>query len=67
MSYESLLVQWNGLVSKINKGDYVLAENAQVQFSPEEIEQLIRLCHPDKHGQCQTAITMTQKLLSLHQ
>lgn len=34
-------------------------------FSKQEIDVLIRLCHPDKHGGKQSAVEMTQKLLSL--
>ncbi|TNF65660.1 hypothetical protein FBF48_10335 [Streptococcus salivarius] len=35
------------------------------QFSPEEIDRLIRLCHPDKHGNSESATVMTQKLLDI--
>jgi hypothetical protein len=35
------------------------------QFTPEEIKQLIRLCHPDKHGNSATATAITQRLLEL--
>lgn len=35
------------------------------QFTKEEIERLIRLCHPDKHGGNKAATEMTQKLLRL--
>lgn len=35
------------------------------QFSEEELKQLIRLCHPDKHGGSAAATKITQKLLAL--
>ena len=34
-------------------------------FSQDEIKTLIRLCHPDKHGNRQSAVRITQKLLSM--
>lgn len=35
-------------------------------FSPDEIETLIRLCHPDKHGNSQASTRITVKLLEMH-
>lgn len=40
------------------------AERA-TQFSPAEIESMIRLCHPDKHNNSPTANGITKKLLAL--
>ena len=35
------------------------------QLNSEEIKTLITLCHPDKHQQKESAVKMTQKLLSM--
>jgi hypothetical protein len=35
------------------------------QFTDSEIRTLISLCHPDKHDQKQSAVTITQKLTSM--
>lgn len=35
------------------------------QFTEEEIARLLRLCHPDKHGNSSAANEMTRKLLGL--
>lgn len=37
----------------------------QPQFSPDEIEQLIRLCHPDKHNNSVAANSVTAKLMRM--
>jgi uncharacterized protein YcaQ len=39
--------------------------NGRSIFSESEIQTLIRLCHPDKHGNSPAANEMTAKLLSL--
>ena len=39
--------------------------NTPTQFNSEEIKSLIRLCHPDKHNNSDTATRMTQKLLGM--
>lgn len=36
-------------------------------FSREELDKLIRLCHPDKHGNSKASTEITQKLLSLRE
>lgn len=35
------------------------------QFSDEEINRLVRLCHPDRHGNSKASVEMTQKLMSM--
>lgn len=35
------------------------------QFTKEEIQTLVKLCHPDKHGQKPEATEITKKLLQL--
>lgn len=35
------------------------------QFTEEEIARLLRLCHPDKHGNSSAANEMTRKLLDI--
>ena len=68
--YEYLVDTHNALVKRINKlggQDFLLrAERGEnSQFSSDEISQLIKLCHPDKHNCSQTATAITQKLLSM--
>lgn len=36
-----------------------------LQFDNDDIKRLIRLCHPDKHGNSETANIMTKKLLNM--
>lgn len=54
------------MVEKVLRENGMLEDQKQV-FSKEEIERLIRLCHPDRHeGIRQVAATeMTQKLLTI--
>lgn len=70
---------WNALVARINRlgGERFLqtGEASQApaepktrtvkQFSEDEIAQLIKLCHPDKHANSSAATAITQKLLEL--
>lgn len=65
--YHSLVLRWNALVDLINArgGLDFLSGQSSPQFTKDEINTLLRLCHPDKHGNSKTATAMTQKLLSL--
>lgn len=51
------------------KRDFVESQRPKTvtvtQFSQDEIQKLLMLCHPDKHGGKEMAMKMTQKLLSL--
>lgn len=60
----ALRKQWNELVERINAsgGEAFLAG---ASFSPAEIDTLIKLCHPDKHGGSKAANDMTTRLLEL--
>ena len=40
------------------------SKDVNSQFSAEEIKQMIRLCHPDKHANSATSTEITKKLLS---
>lgn len=67
-----LLIKWDTLVDEINsKGGQVFLDHAKLnapsQFSQSEINQLIRLCHPDKHDNSVIATEMTKKLLAMRQ
>lgn len=42
-----------------------LLQQCQPQFSPAEIETLIRLCHPDKHNNSVTSNVITTKLIGM--
>ncbi len=61
------------LILKImRKGGLNFLENAVLpgkqepaQFSRQEIDRLVRLCHPDKHNNSTAANEITQKLLKL--
>ncbi|WP_415913233.1 hypothetical protein [Neptuniibacter sp. QD37_11] len=70
--YLDLRSDWDDLIERINhKGgeDFLLhglmPDQQEVPFTPEELNKLIQLCHPDKHDGKQSAVEMTQKLLSL--
>lgn len=61
---------WNELVERINaKGGEDFLEhgvlNPPSQFSKEEVDRLVRLCHPDKHNGSIVANEITKKLLKL--
>jgi len=40
-------------------------QGASTQFDKKEIKTLISLCHPDKHGGKESAVSITQKLLKM--
>lgn len=69
--YDSLANKWSALVRRINDlgGETFLsrgeAQNKQSQFSADEVQRLLMLCHPDKHDGKQMATDMTAKLLKL--
>lgn len=64
--FHDLLKEWNDLVRQINAGHYVLASSrANGTFTADEIDTLVRLCHPDKHGGSNAANEMTARLLAL--
>lgn len=67
--YKQLQQRWNDLVTRINEhgGEEIFERNAakNSQFTPEEIDKLVRLCHPDKHNNSQAATELTAKLLKL--
>lgn len=68
--YNELNQKWNQLVNAINnKGGQNFLDNATLngpsQFTPAEIDTLIRLCHPDKHGNSAAANSITQRLLGM--
>ena len=62
-----LLKKWNGLVNRINDlgGEEFLSAPKASQFTAAEIETLINLCHPDKHGGKESANRITAKLLGM--
>jgi hypothetical protein len=55
------------LAHKLSRELFMLRVNGNGRsiFSESEIQTLIRLCHPDKHGNSPAANEMTAKLLSL--
>lgn len=64
----ALLKRWNALVNRLNAhgGEAVFTRAASTpQFTKEEVQQLIRLCHPDKHQNSTASNQMTAKLLAL--
>lgn len=66
--YSDLVRQYNTLVDRINRlgGEEFLQSTPQeTQFSPEELNKLLRLCHPDKHKGSAKATELTQKILKL--
>ncbi len=75
IEHNKLLDEWNGLIRLINNrgGSSFLNSGRSTfttvveksPFTPEEMKQLIILCHPDKHGGSELATEVTKKLLSL--
>lgn len=75
--YKALLKHWNAIVNEINSkgGDRFLksgvllseelAKLTAPNFSKAEINTLIKLCHPDKHGGNKAAEEITRKLLEM--
>ena len=64
--YHELLNEWNDLVRRVNRGDLVPKSQAQRgTFTPDEIDTLVRLCHPDKHGGSKASNEITARLLAL--
>lgn len=65
--YTKLLEQWNEMVERINAkgGAQFLNSTPTKVFTKEEIKLLIKLCHPDKHGNSEEANRITSKLLRL--
>lgn len=63
----ALRQKWNALVGRINKlgGESFLKAPKPAQFTKEEIQKLILLCHPDKHDGKPMANEMTAKLLTM--
>lgn len=59
--------EWRRIAFRFNAAyDALKAQQAPAsQFTQAEIDQLIRLCHPDKHGGKESATAMTQKLMRL--
>lgn len=66
---DALTDKWNALVKRVNArgGEEFLSSggSSSSQFSKAEIAQLIKLCHPDKHGGSEVAGEITRKLLTL--
>lgn len=70
MELRSLRRKWNDLVDQINqKGGEDFLKRATIggkqQFSQDDIFNLIKLCHPDKHGNSELANEMTKKLFAM--
>lgn len=64
--------KWDRLVDEINaKGGQQFLDhgtiNPRQQFTQDEIEKLLDLCHPDKHGGKRMAVEITQKLLKMRE
>lgn len=65
IKHSQLQRKWNNLVDRINaKGGEDFLQSSP-PFTPEDLQKLIQLCHPDKHGGKPLATEMTQKLLNL--
>lgn len=52
----------NGMITHLQHQLKAQRSETGAQFSPDEIKVLVRLCHPDRHGNSATANSMTQKL-----
>lgn len=71
--YTGLHHEWDNLVARINakggerflKHGVIYAGRAPAQLTKDDIKRLLSLVHPDKHNGKQSAVEMTQKLLSM--
>lgn len=60
-----LLNNWNELVRRINdKGGEAFLQGA-ILLSKDDLSAMIRLCHPDKHNNSETANRITKILLEM--
>lgn len=55
------LQQFNAYIDKHKQ------ESVKNPFTQEEIRAMIRLCHPDKHGNKQIAVDITAKLIKMRE
>ncbi len=63
---EALAAKWNRIVRQINSGELVSKSSVKTsELTRAEVDTLIRLCHPDKHGGSQSANDITARLLGL--
>jgi hypothetical protein len=67
-----LRAKWDALVDRINAlGGETFLKNARLpsgeapQFTADDLQRLILLCHPDKHAGKPMATEMTQKLIRM--
>lgn len=70
IAFELLKIKYENLIGKINaKGGEDFLDNGSLQpkinFNDEELKQMIKLYHPDKHNGKRLAVTITQKLNNL--
>lgn len=64
--YLKLLREWNAMVDRVNaRGGERFLEASSPSFTAREIETLIKLCHPDKHGGSKDANEITARLLEI--
>lgn len=55
--------EYRNIASRLNR---VLVNGGhELQFSKKEIQQLLMLCHPDKHDNKPSSIALTQKLIEM--
>lgn len=72
MKFNALKSQWNDLVTRINAkgGEAFLARGVSPDrgagsLTQDEITQMLKLCHPDRHGNSEAANKITRRLLEL--
>ena len=68
--YDVLLHEYNELVRRINRhgGESLFDDKnsyTSEQFSEDELVQMLKLCHPDRHDNNATSTQITQKILEL--
>lgn len=72
-THNALLAKYNQLVQRINNlGGETFLQNARIpkaqhdtRLTPDDINRMIRLCHPDRHGGSAASKEATQKLLAI--
>lgn len=64
--YHKLLNEWNTLVGRLNaQGGAAIFDDPRRELSSDDIDRLVRLCHPDRHGGSIASNDMTAKLLDI--
>ena len=67
--HDKLIGDYNRLVRKINAkgGSAFLNGDPAPQLTHKEVNQMLMLCHPDRHDGSDLSVTVTRKLITIKQ